>query len=86
MFTYKLDKDGYLLKTKARICVRGDLQKELTIASTYAATLAARSFRTMMAIAAYFDLEIRQIDVVGAFLNASRADQPDVICELLEGY
>jgi len=27
VFTYKFDKDGYLYKFKARICVRGDLQE-----------------------------------------------------------
>jgi hypothetical protein len=49
---------------------------------TYAATLAAKSFRTAMAIAAEFDLEIRQYNVVGAFLNALiTADNP-VVCEL----
>ena len=26
VFTYKFDSDGYLIKCKARICVRGDLQ------------------------------------------------------------
>jgi hypothetical protein len=37
VFTYKFDTDGYLLKFKARICVRGDLQA--TDQDTYAATL-----------------------------------------------
>lgn len=27
VFKYKFDNDGYLLKYKARLCVRGDLQK-----------------------------------------------------------
>ena len=26
VFKYKLDQDGYLLKYKARLCARGDLQ------------------------------------------------------------
>jgi hypothetical protein len=42
VFTYKFDKQGFLLKFKARICVRGDLQP-LSEKETYAATLAARS-------------------------------------------
>jgi hypothetical protein len=86
VFTYKFDQDGYFLKCKARICVRGDLQSKDSIESTYATTLAARSFRTMMAIAAEFDLEIRQLDVAGAFLYASREDQPSVLCELPDGF
>ena len=27
VFTYKFDKDGYLSKYKARLCIRSDLQK-----------------------------------------------------------
>ena len=56
MFTYKFDTDGYLLKYKARICVRGDLQPQTYLHDTYAATLAAKVFRLLMAIIAYFDL------------------------------
>ncbi|EED11968.1 hypothetical protein TSTA_000450 [Talaromyces stipitatus ATCC 10500] len=44
---------------KARICVRGDLQQPNDL-EKQAATLAARNFRMMMAIAAIFDLEIIQ--------------------------
>jgi hypothetical protein len=43
VFTYKFDEDGYLLKYKARLVVRGDLQEQY--GDTYAATLAARLFR-----------------------------------------
>jgi hypothetical protein len=57
VFTYKLDNNSYLLKYKARICVRGDLQK-ITHEDTRAATLAAQTFRTIMALAAAFNLEI----------------------------
>lgn len=86
VFTYKLDQDGYFVKCKARICVRGDLQAKDSIKSTYATTLAARSFRTIVAVAAQFDLELLQYDVSGAFLNASRRDQPPVLCELPDGF
>jgi hypothetical protein len=86
VFTYKLDQDGYFIKCKARICVRGDLQAKDSIVSTYATTLAARSFRTIVAIAAQFDLELLQYDVAGAFLNASRQHQPEVLCELPDGF
>jgi hypothetical protein len=58
-FIYKLDTDGYLAKYKARLCVRGDLQ-EPTYLDAYATTLAARIFRTLMAIMAAFNLEARQ--------------------------
>ena len=69
VFTYKFDEDGYLIKYKARLVVRGDLhqnQKE----DTYAATLATRVFRTLMSVAAHFDLDIYQLDAINAFTNA----------------
>jgi len=56
VFKYKLNNEGYLKKYKARICVRGDLQS--TAEETHAATLAIRCFRALMAIAAYFNIEI----------------------------
>jgi hypothetical protein len=68
--TYKFDTDGYLLKYKARICVRGDLQPQSNLHDTYAATLAAKVFRLLMAIIAYFDLETVQLDAVNAFANS----------------
>lgn len=82
MFKYKFDTDGYLQKFKARLCVRNDLQ--ITIEETYAATLAARTFRAIMAIAAAFDLEIHQFDAVNAFIN-SKLDE-EVFCESPEGF
>lgn len=86
VWTYKIDQDGMFIKCKARIVVRGDLQEKDTLDSTYAATLAARSFRAAMAIAAHFDLEILQYDVVGAFLNALITSENPVFCDLPEGF
>jgi hypothetical protein len=83
VFTYKFDEDGYLTKYKARHCVRGDLQ-DPTHSDTYAATSAARIFRTLMAIMAAFGLEARQYDAVNAFTN-SPLDE-DVHCACPEGY
>ena len=69
VFKYKLNKQGLVTKFKARICVRGDLQF-WNDEDTYAATLAARSFRLLMALTAKFDLETRQLDAVNAFTNS----------------
>jgi len=82
VFKYKLDSEGYLTKYKARVCVRGDLQT--TADDTHAATLAIRIFRALMAIAAYFNLEIRQYDAVNAFTNAKLATP--VYCYPLDGF
>jgi len=69
VFTYKLDKDSFVIKYKARLVVRGDLQVS-QFKDTYAATLAARVFKALMAIAAYFNLDIYQFDAINAFCNA----------------
>ena len=76
VFKYKVDAEGFIERFKARICVRGDLQH--TYEDTYAATLAAQTFRTIMSITAAFDLETRQYDAVGAFLNAT-LDEPTFV-------
>jgi hypothetical protein len=86
VYKYKLDEDGYLTSFKARICIRGDLQPLSTTESTYAATLAAKSFRVMMAVAARFDLEVDQLDVTAAFLNANRDGREPVFCQLPDGF
>jgi hypothetical protein len=82
VFKYKFDSDGYLTKYKARLCARGDLQSQW--GDTYAATLASRIFRAMMAIAGAFDLEMRSYDALNAFLNAKLQDK--VFCETPEGF
>lgn len=82
VFTYKFDSDGFLIKYKARICVRGDLQS--TEQDTYAATLACRTFRALMAITAVFDLEIVQLDAINAFLNSELNEQ--VYVEYPQGF
>ncbi|KAF2688978.1 hypothetical protein K458DRAFT_414646 [Lentithecium fluviatile CBS 122367] len=60
VFTYKYDGDGYPYKYKARLVARGDLQQAHDDA--YAATLAARTFRAVIALANQFDLELIQYD------------------------
>jgi hypothetical protein len=87
VYTYKTDSDGFVLRCRSRVVVRGDLQDEHTIESTYAATLAARSFRVAMAIAAFFDLEVKVFDVINAFINALRQDTTEpVVCALPDGF
>lgn len=84
VYTYKFDKHGYFQKCKARIVVRGDQQPKSIHEDTYASTLAARSFRILMAIAARFDLELVQYDAVNAFVNAIL--DRDVYMKMPPGY
>jgi Reverse transcriptase (RNA-dependent DNA polymerase) len=67
VFTYKIDQDGYLTSFKARLVVHRDLQEPPE--DTYTATLAICNFRALIAIANYFDLELKQYNVPTAFLN-----------------
>jgi hypothetical protein len=83
VFTYKFDTDGYLVKFKARLCVRDDLQP-LTNQDNYAATLAARTFRALMATTAAFNLETWQADAVNAFTNSDLDET--VYCDCPEGF
>ena len=82
VFTYKFDKDRYLLKHKARLVVQGDLQT--LEEETYATTLAAQTFRAVIALTAGFDLKTRQYDAVNAFAN-TRLLIP-IYCQSAEGY
>jgi hypothetical protein len=69
VFTYKFNSDGLLTKHKARICVRGDLERVL-LDEIYSATLAVRTARFTFALAAHFNLDTTQWDAVNAFLNS----------------
>ncbi|KAF7136791.1 hypothetical protein CNMCM5793_006309 [Aspergillus hiratsukae] len=83
IYVYKFDKHGRFLKCKARLVVRGDQQKNHTD-DLYAATLAVRSFRVLMSIAARFDLELIQYDITNAFVNAEVEE--DVFMRMPPGY
>jgi hypothetical protein len=83
VFKYKFDSEGYLVKLKARLCVRGDLQIQGRD-DTYAATLAAKSFRALMAICAIFNLDAYQHDAINAFVN-SLLDE-EVYVHMPDGY
>ncbi|KYK54129.1 hypothetical protein DCS_06086 [Drechmeria coniospora] len=70
----------------ARICVRGDLHSECSNEQTYAATLAARTLRTVISIAARHDLDIRQFNVASGFLNTTLNSKSPIYVDLTKGY
>jgi hypothetical protein len=51
VYTYKFNKSGYLVRVKVRLVVRGDQQFIMNLEITYASTLTAKSFCTLMVIA-----------------------------------
>ena len=57
VFDYKSDEHGFVTRFKARLCVRGDMQMP-DDQDTRTSTLAARTFRTLIAIITRFDLDI----------------------------
>ncbi|KAF6518394.1 hypothetical protein HZS61_002472 [Fusarium oxysporum f. sp. conglutinans] len=79
VFTYKLDDAGYLIRHKARICVRGDLQHH-SGEDIYAATGAYRSFRILMALVCAFGLICHQVDFKNAFVNAEMDEEIYTTC------
>jgi hypothetical protein len=58
IFIYKSDSNDFLIKYKARIVIRDDLQKVNNAQNVYAATLASKIFR-MMTLIADFHLKIK---------------------------
>ena len=83
VFIYKYDADGFLIKHKARLVVRGDMQK-MDNQDVYAATLAFKVFRTLVVLMTAFSLETRQLDAINAFLNAHNDEA--VYCYMPDGY
>ncbi|KAL1973313.1 hypothetical protein VTN31DRAFT_5948 [Thermomyces dupontii] len=79
VFNYKFDDDGYLIKFKARLVVRGDLV-EPNGRRTRSDTLAARTARALLAIMTYFDMDARHFDGVNAFLNSYLDPDEQVYC------
>ena len=82
-FTDKYDEGAKWVKAKARVVVRGDLQ-DTSAQDVYAATLAFKVFRTLMAMCAAGGFRTRQLDAINAFLNAW--NKKPVHCHLPDGY
>jgi hypothetical protein len=76
VFDLKRDEFRRVVRLKARLCARGDMQEPgRDYGETYSSTLRLQSVRLLLAIAAKRDLEIHQMDAVTAFLNAN-SDKP----------
>ena len=80
VYKTKRGKSGEVVKRKARLCFRGDRQKfGVHYQAVFAPTVKYQTLRTVLALAAYYDLEVEQFDVVTAFLYDSEVYmvQPD---------
>lgn len=82
VFIYKFDKDGYLLKHKARLVVQGDLQ--YIVEDIHTATLAVQTFCAVIAIVVAFNFETQQYNTINIFINVLLATLVTSYC--IEGY
>ncbi len=83
VFTYKTDLNSYLIKYKARIVIRDDLQM-IDSQNVYAITLISKVFRILMTLVAAFDLKTRQLNAINAFLNAHNDEF--IYCQMSDDY
>ena len=71
-FQKKTDADGNVTVYKARLVAKGFRQIQgVDYDETFSPVAKLKSVRIMLAIAAYFDYEIWQMDVKTAFLNGN---------------
>ena len=85
VYDYKRNKQGKVIRFKARLVVQGYKQQEgIDFDKTFSSTAQIRSFRIMVALSIIYDLPIHQYDVSNAFLN-SKMDR-DVYMEWPPGY
>jgi len=86
-FSYKCktDAEGNLVKKNARLCVRGDLQRDDEYSETFAPTSRFNTLRCVFATAAQMNHKLYQFDVRGAFCVSEIPDQ-DLYIALPPGY
>ena len=71
VYKKKLNKDGHVERYKARYVAKGYSQVEgVDYNETFAPVVKYKSLRVLLALAAIYDLELVQMDVQTAFLNA----------------
>jgi hypothetical protein len=85
VFKVKINKNGEIERYKARLVAKGYSQKEgIDYIETFAPVLKYKSLRILLSIAAIKDMEVKQMDVETAFLNAEIKEE--VYMEQPEGF
>jgi hypothetical protein len=85
VFKRKHDASGQATEFKARMTPHGYKQIEgVDFYETYAQVGMYKTLRVMLALTAHYDLELEQLDVPSAFLNAELHE--DIYMELPEGF
>ena len=85
VFKLKRNPDGSIARYKARLVARGFTQEHgVDYQETFAPTVKVAAIRIILALAAHFDWDVEQMDVVTAFLEADIAE--DIYMRQPEGY
>lgn len=85
VFRRKHNADGVPTEFKARMTPHGNKQVEgVDYYETYAQVGKYKTLRVLLSIVAHFDLELEQLDVPSAFLNADLEE--DIYMELPDGF
>ena len=85
VFAHKFDSDGNIIRHKARLVAKGFQQREgIDYNLTFAPVLKYKSLRIILALTVQLNLELVQMDVVTAFLNADI--QEEVYMKQPQGY
>ena len=75
VFRVKKDADGNIVRKKARLVAQGFSQiPGVDYFDTFAPVARLASIRTILAMAASFDMELHQLDVKSAYLNGKPTD------------
>ncbi len=79
VFQLKKDALGRVVRYKARLVTQGFSQVEgVDYFNTYAPVAKLASIRTILALTAWLNLEIHQIDIKGAYLNSKLTDDEKI--------
>jgi hypothetical protein len=75
VFKIKRNSDGTIARYKARLVARGLSQEHgIDYTETFAPTVKFSTIRVILELAAYHDWEVKQLDVVTAFLYLERRE------------
>jgi hypothetical protein len=78
----KRDRDNKPYEMKSRMCLRGDLAYDgISTAQVYSPTCSYQGIRSIIALAAYRSLELKQLDISSAFLNSLVPEGQSLYCQ-----
>lgn len=87
VFRIKRDADGHVVRRKARLVAQGFSQVPgVDYFDTYAPVAKLASIRTILAIAARYDLALHQVDIKSAYLNGELEEDEVIYMKHAPGY